>query len=98
MGTIELDLHGHTWSEAIQEFVRVFNDAVASATSRMRFRSSTTSSSGWSIDDLPIGLPMQPTRIECASHRFFRRAMWSSSSSKTLAPHTDLSSRYPMSS
>ena len=28
MGTIEIDLHGHTWSEAIQEFTRVYNDAV----------------------------------------------------------------------
>ncbi len=28
MATIELDLHGHTWSEAIQEFTRVYNDAV----------------------------------------------------------------------
>ena len=27
MGTIEIDLHGHTWSEAIQEFTRVYNDA-----------------------------------------------------------------------
>ena len=28
MGTIELDLHGRTWSEAIEEFIRVYNDAV----------------------------------------------------------------------
>ena len=28
MGTIELDLHGYTCSEAIQEFIRVYNDAV----------------------------------------------------------------------
>lgn len=28
MGTIELDLHGWTWSEAIEEFIRVYNDAV----------------------------------------------------------------------
>lgn len=28
MSTIEIDLHGHTWAEAIQEFIRVHNDAV----------------------------------------------------------------------
>ncbi len=28
MGTIELDLHGYTCSEAIQEFIRVYNGAV----------------------------------------------------------------------
>ena len=28
MGTLEIDLHGHTWSEAIQEFIRVYNDAI----------------------------------------------------------------------
>lgn len=28
MSTIEIDLHGHTWSEAIQEFIRVYNDAI----------------------------------------------------------------------
>ena len=28
MGTIELDLHGHTWAEAISELIRVYNDAV----------------------------------------------------------------------
>ena len=28
METIELDLHGRTWSEAIEEFIRVYNDAV----------------------------------------------------------------------
>ncbi len=28
MGTIELDLHGQTWAEAIEEFIRVYNDAV----------------------------------------------------------------------
>ena len=28
MGTIELDLHNYKWSDAIQEFIRVHNDAV----------------------------------------------------------------------
>ena len=28
MGTIELDLHGRTWSEAIEEFIYFYNDAV----------------------------------------------------------------------
>lgn len=27
MGTMELDLHGRTWSEAIQEFIRIYNEA-----------------------------------------------------------------------
>ena len=31
MGTVELDLHGHTWQEALQEFTRVYNAAVESA-------------------------------------------------------------------
>ncbi len=31
METIELDLHGRTWSEAFEEFIRVYNDAVDSA-------------------------------------------------------------------
>ena len=28
MGSIELDLHGRTWSEAIEEFIHFYNDAV----------------------------------------------------------------------
>ena len=28
MGNIELDLHGYKWLDAIQEFIRVYNDAV----------------------------------------------------------------------
>ncbi len=28
MGTIDIDLHGHTWSEALQEFIRVYTEAV----------------------------------------------------------------------
>ena len=28
MGTIELDLHGYKWSDAMQEFIRVYNGAV----------------------------------------------------------------------
>lgn len=31
MGTIEIDLHGHTWSEALQQFIRLYNEAVETA-------------------------------------------------------------------
>ena len=32
MGTIDIDLHGHTWSEALQQFIRVYNEAVETTT------------------------------------------------------------------